>query len=154
MKRHIFFTLILSLIMLCACTSTSQPATQDNASGAAASLVISGGEIRKSYTRADLEALPVSQAVFKDVTYKGITVSALLQDAGFDLSKVKAIKAVAQDGFTVNYDPSQVLVDEVIVAYARVDGDLTKEDGSFRMVLPGAEGKLNLRMLVELQIIQ
>jgi hypothetical protein len=47
-----------------------------------------------------------------------------------------------------------VLVDEVIVAYARADGDLSAEDGSFRMVLPGAEGKLNVRMLVELQGIK
>lgn len=154
MKRHIFFILILSSVLLCACTSAAQPAAQGNTSNAAASLVVSGGEIRKSYTRADLEALPVSESVFKDVTYKGVAVAALLQDAGFDLSQVKAIKAVAQDGFTVNYDPSQVLGNEVIVAYARADGELAEEDGAFRMVLPGAEGKLNVRMLVELQIIR
>ena len=35
-----------------------------------------------------------------------------------------------------------------------VVGDLTADDGSFRMVLPGAEGKLNVRMMVELQVIQ
>ena len=150
MKRYIIYILILSFALLSAC---AQSAAADIASGASATLVVSGNGISKSYTCADLEALPVSQTVFKDVTYKGVTISALLQDAGFDLSKVKAVKAVAKDGFTVNYDPSQVLVNEVIVAYARVDGDLAEEDGAFRMVLPGAEGKLNVRMLVELQII-
>ena len=61
---------------------------------------------------------------------------------------------MASDGFTVNYDTNQVLVDEVIVAYARADGDLIADDGNFRMVLPGEEGKLNVRMLVELQVIR
>jgi hypothetical protein len=118
------------------------------------SLLVSGGEISKSFTRAELEKLTVTESVFKDVTYKGVTVSALITEAGFDPATVKAIKAVASDGFTVNYDPGQVLVDEVIVAYALADGDLSADDGSFRMVLPGAEGKLNVRMLVELQVIQ
>jgi hypothetical protein len=62
---------------------------------------------------------------------------------------------VASDGFTVNYDPSQILKDNVLVAYALADGSgLPADDGSFRMVLPDEEGKLNVRMLVELQIIQ
>jgi hypothetical protein len=116
--------------------------------------VVSGDGVTKAFTRADLEALTVTQAAFKDVTYKGVAVSALVQAAGFDPAQVKAIKAVAVDGFTVNYDPSQVLVDGVIVAYARADGDLAEEDGAFRMVLPGAEGKLNVRMLAELQVIK
>jgi hypothetical protein len=71
-----------------------------------------------------------------------------------DPAQVKAIKAVAADGYSVNYDPSQIFSDDIIVAYARLDGDLTEDDGAFRMVLPGAEGKLNLRMLAEIQIIQ
>ena len=71
-----------------------------------------------------------------------------------DPAQVKAIKAVATDGFTVNYDMSQVLADDVIVAYATADGELSADDGSFRMVLPNAEGKLNVRMLAELQVIQ
>lgn len=41
-----------------------------------------------------------------------------------------------------------------IVAYARAGGNLADDDGDFRMVLPGAESKLNVRMLVELQVIQ
>ena len=154
MKRFTLIILVLSFALLSACTSTPQPAAQQSTTGTAASLVVSGGEVNKSYTRANLEALSTTQAAFKDVTYMGVTVSDLLTDAGFDPAAVKAVKAVAADGFTVNYDPSQVLGKDVIVAYARVDGDLAEEDGSFRMVLPGAEGKLNLRMLVELQVIK
>ena len=78
----------------------------------------------------------------------------LLQEAGFDPNSVKAVKAIASDGFTVNYDPSQFMRPDFLVAYAQADGELSDDDGDFRLVLPDAEGKLNLRMLVELQIIQ
>lgn len=154
MKRLIFLVLILSVAILSACASSNTPEAQMGASDTLPSLLISGGETTKSYTRADLEALPATQSTFKDVTYVGVTLSALLQDAGFDPAQVKAIKAVASDGYTLNYDPGQVLGEDIILAYARADGDLTDEDGSFRMVVPGAEGKLNARMLVELQIIK
>ena len=75
----------------------------------------------------------------------------LFPDQGFeDFSK-----AVAVDGYSVNYDPAQVLKDNVLVAYAQVDGNpLSADDGNFRMVLPDEEGKLNVRMLTELHIIQ
>lgn len=151
MKRYAFVILVLFATLLAACASS---ASQEAAPEAAPGLVISGGETSKTYTRTDLEVLTTTQATFKDVTYVGVTVSALLQDAGFNLDEVKAVKAVASDGYSVNYDTTQVLADDVIVAYATADGDLTADDGSFRMVLPGAEGKLNVRMLSELQIIK
>ena len=154
MKRFTNLVLILSLALLTACASSNTPAAQINTTDTTPSLLVSGGETSKSYTRADLEALPATQATFKDVTYVGVNVSALLQDAGFDPAQVKAIKAVASDGYAVNYDPGQVLGDDIILAYARADSDLAEEDGAFRLVLPGAEGKLNARMLVELQIIK
>lgn len=154
MKRFMIFVLFLCMAFLTACASSSTPAAQDSSSSGTPALVVSGGEISKSYTRADLEDLPATQAAFKDVTYVGVTVTALLEDAGFDPAQVKAVKAVASDGYTVNYDPGQIIADDIILAYARADGDLTEEDGSFRLVLPNAEGKLNARMLVELQVIQ
>jgi Oxidoreductase molybdopterin binding domain len=152
MKRVTILILILSAMLLSACGPSSQGNEAD--SGTAPSLLVSGGETSKTYTRADLEALPATQSVFKDVTYVGVRVSDLLQDAGFTVDELKAVKAVASDGYTVNYDPGQVLAEDVIVAYARADGDLAEDDGSFRMVLPGAEGKLNVRMLVEMQVIK
>lgn len=154
MKRFVILVLVLAIALLSACASSNTPETQNPSSETTPTLVISAGETSKSYTRADLEALPATQATFKDVTYAGATISTLLQDAGIDPAQVKAIKAVASDGYTMNYDISQLLADDIILAYARADGDLAEEDGSFRLVLPGAEGKLNARMLVELQIIQ
>ncbi|HWQ83635.1 MAG TPA: molybdopterin-dependent oxidoreductase [Anaerolineales bacterium] len=153
MKRLTVLILILLLASLTACAASNPPAAQEAAADTAPNLVISGGETSKTYSRADLESLPATQAAFKDVTYVGVTVSALLQDAGFDPAQIKAIKAVASDGYTMNYDPGQLAGADIILAYARVDGDLAAEDGSFRLVLPGTEGKLNARMLVELKII-
>jgi hypothetical protein len=149
MKHKTILILALFAWILAGCASPAQqaaPATGD-------SLLVSGGDAPKSYTRADLETLPAAQATFNDVTYLGVSVADLLKDAGFDPQAVRALKAVASDGYAVNYDPSQFLGADVIVAYARPDGDLAEEDGAFRMVLPNAEGKLNLRMLAELQVI-
>lgn len=140
--------------ILAGCASQPETAGQEAASGSAAALLISGGSEPINYSRADLEEMPASKAAFKDVEYTGVVVSTLLEKAGFDPQSVKAVKAVASDGFTVNYDPSQFMLPDTLVAYARSDGDLAEEDGDFRMVLPNAEGKLNLRMMVELQVIQ
>jgi hypothetical protein len=153
MKYITIYIVVFFALLLTACASVSQPAAPA-IGGAGSSLLVSGGDIKKSYTHANLETLPASQSTFKDVNYKGVLVSDLLKDAGFDPQKVKALKAVASDGYTINYDPTQFLGKGVMVAYSRADGDLAPEDGSFRMVLPDAEGKLNLRKLVELQIIQ
>ncbi len=154
MKCSVILVFVLMVTLLSACVSPNSPEAQNSSAETAPTLVISGGETSKSYTRADLEALPATQAAFKDVTYVGVTIAALLEDAGIDPAQVKAIKAVASDGYSLNYDISQLLADDIILAYARADGDLAAEDGAFRMVLPGAEGKLNARMLVELQIIK
>jgi hypothetical protein len=152
MKRFTIVILVLLVALLSACASSS--AGEEAVSGTAPTLLVSGGDSSKTYTRTDLESLPVTQSTFKDVTFLGVSVAELLQDAGFTLDEIKAVKAIAEDGYSVNYDLSQVLAPEVIVAYAQAEGDLVEDDGAFRMVLPGAEGKLNVRMLVELQAIK
>lgn len=154
MKRIKITLFFLLAVLLSACASSGSPEAQSGGSSEASTLMVTAGGTSKSYTRADLEALGSTEAVFNDVAYKGVTVSVLVQDAGSDPAQVKAIKAVAADGYSVNYDSAQIFADDIIVAYARVDGDLTEDDGAFRMVLPGAEGKLNVRMLSEIQIIQ
>ena len=146
------FRLILGVVLilsLAACASSNQSSETP-----ANSLLISNGDIKKAYTRADLEVLPSIEATFNENIYRGVLVSDLIKDAGFDPQQIKAIKAIASDGFSVNFDPSQFLVEEFSVAYATANGELNSEDGNFRIVFPGAEGKLNPRMLVEIQLIQ
>jgi hypothetical protein len=150
--KKILFTLIAVLLVLAACA----PAAGQGAEvPAKATLLVKVGDSQKSFSVEDLGALPASESSFKDVAYKGVTVSALLEAVSVDPVSVKAVKAVASDGFAVNYDPGQVLKDNVLVAYQLADGSpMSADDGNFRMVLPDEEGKLNPRMLVELQIIQ
>ena len=74
----------------------------------------------------------------------------LLASAGFEGDNIKSVKAVAADGYSVLYDLVIFTREDVLVAYTKADEPLSRDDGTFRMVLPGEEGKLNLRMLVEL----
>ena len=117
-------------------------------------LVVTDGEVEKTYVTEDLEGMQTHQVEFLEVSYLGVKLSALLDDAGFDPKSVSAVKAMAEDGFTVNYDPDLVNKDDTLVAYATVNGPLSEDDGVFRMVLPDQEGKLNPRHRVELRICQ
>jgi tRNA U34 5-methylaminomethyl-2-thiouridine-forming methyltransferase MnmC len=114
---------------------------------------VTDGTIVKTYTADDLKALGAVQASDKGVSYVGVTLKVLLQDAGIDTTKLSAVKAVASDGFSSNYNPTQFLADDTLVAYARADGPLTADEGIFRMVLPDQGGKLNPRLLVEIDAI-
>jgi len=151
MKKIVIVLFIVML--LTACAPAAAQVTQ--APEARAVLLVIVGDNQRSFSMEDLQALPSAEASFKSVAYKGVTMSTLLEAASVSLDDIKAIKAVADDGFTVNYDTTQILKDNVIVAYALADGSpLSAVDGNFRMVLPDEEGKLNLRMLAELQIVQ
>jgi len=138
MKRFLLVTLLIALA-LTACA----PKVEESA---AAVLKIAD----KTYTPDDLKALGESQADFKGVTYVGVPLTVLLQDAGIDPTAVTIVKAVASDGFTANYESALFNREDTLVAYATADGSLGEEDGSFRMVLPDQEGKLNPRDLVEI----
>ena len=145
MKRFMLFMFVCMLALSACAPKTEAPA--------AAVLKVGDGTISKTYTADDLKALGAVQASFKGVTYVGVTLSALLQDAGIDPANLKAVKAVAADGFSANYDASFFAAEDTIVAYATVDGPLSADDGIFRMVLPAAEGKMNVRQLVEIVAI-
>ncbi len=148
MKNLLVLTLILTLILL-GCASGEETTTTSDAP----TLTVGDGQRQKTYTAGELQALPQAEASFKDIAYIGIPVTALLEDSGFILNDLRAIKATASDGYSVNYDLAQIQKTDVIVAYAQVDGPLAEEDGAFRMVLPEEEGKLNIRMLVDIQAV-
>ena len=145
MKRFLLFVIVF-VLALTACTPKAEEP-------AGAVLKVSDGTVSKTYTVNDLKGLGETQATFKGVTYLGVTLTALLQDAGIDPTNLTAVKAVASDGFSANYDASLYAAEDTIVAYAIMDGPLTTDDGTFRMVLPNAEGKMNVRQLVEIVAI-
>jgi hypothetical protein len=65
---------------------------------------------------------------------------------------VSAVQAVASDGYSINYDRDLAMLENTLVAYGQAGGPLTADDGTFRMVLPDQEGKMNVRMLSELHV--
>jgi DMSO/TMAO reductase YedYZ molybdopterin-dependent catalytic subunit len=146
MKRILLLSLVFSLVLV-GCNQTNTSANGDV-------LKVTDGTIEKVYTISDLEKLEVSQATFGDVTYTGVRLSTLLQDAEVDLNSIKAVKAIAVDGFSANFDQPLFNKEDTLVAYARADGPLAEDEVPFRMVLPGEEGKMNPRQLVEIQVIK
>lgn len=145
MKRTLFIILISALVLAACASKAAVPSGTE--------LKVTDGTIVKAYTVDDLKALDAAQASDKGVAYIGVPLKVLLQDAGIDPTKLSAVKAVASDGFSSNYDPTQFLADDTLVAYARADGPLTADEGIFRMVLPDQGGTLNPRLLVEIDAI-
>jgi len=148
MKYKIFIILIGIVLLLTACA----PAVETT-SGGETVLVVTDGSTEVSYTAADLQALGAEQATFRDVAYLGVPLTGLLLDAGFDPQALRAVKVKAVDGYTVNYEPAFFLLPDTLVSYARVDGPLAEDEVPFRMVLPEAEGKMNARQIIEIQVI-
>jgi len=142
MKRFLWLVLVCTLA-LTACAPKTQEAAVNG-------LKVSDGTLSKTYTADDLKALGEVQVTFQGVTYVGVPLTVLLQDTGIDPTKLTAVKAVAVDGFTANYDSTLFNREDTIVAYARVDGPLGIEDAPFRMVLPDEGGKMNPRQLTEI----
>lgn len=146
-KSILFSVLLLALILTACAPKTAAPSNGEPI------LIVSGGDLSVQYTAADLEALGQVEATFQDVTYLGVPLFVLLEDAGFDPNGLRAVKVIALDGYTVNYEPDLFLLPDTLVAYARLDGPLADNELPFRMVLPAAEGKMNVRQLSEVQAI-
>jgi hypothetical protein len=108
----------------------------------------------KTFDIEDLENMPKVESSFEDVVYIGVPVSELLLLAGISLENIKAIKAVASDGYTMHYESNQLNNENNIVAYRQKDGPLSGDEGNFRMVFPGEAGSMNLRMLIELSPVE
>lgn len=152
MKIRIF-ALALIAVLLVACGGAAAPADEAAPTNNGATiLTVTANDASQDYTVDDLRALPATEATFQDVTYVGVTLSELLADAGIDPAGVDVLSAVASDDYSVNYDATIIQRDDVIVAYETADGPLSEDDGTFRMVLPGEEGKMNVRQLVELSV--
>ncbi len=148
MKNNISIILLCIALLLAACA----PKAETTGDGASV-LVVTDGSTQVSYTAEDLQALGAEQATSQDVTYLGVPLTGLLLDAGFDPEMLRAVKVKAKDGYTVNYEPDLFLLPDTLVSYARLDGPLADDEVPFRMVLPAAEGKMNIRQIIEIEVI-
>lgn len=144
MKKTTYLLFVL-WVLLAGCNQATPAASGD-------SLLVTDGVEEQRYTAADLKALGEEQVTFGDITYRGVPLARLLEDAGYNPPVLSAVKATASDGFSANYEPLLFARADTLVAYARLDGPLANDEGAFRMVLPDQEGKLNPRELVEIRV--
>ena len=144
MKRMTILFVVLGLL-LAACGGGEVAEVE------ALTVTVDGTE-EAAYSVSDLEGMAEAQAEFQGTTYVGVPVVDLLEAAGVDPAQVESVKAVAADGYSMSYQPALFTREDVLVAYGTADGALAGDDGTFRMVLPGEEGKLNVRMLAELEV--
>lgn len=144
MKRIIFVFILVSLT-LGACASGGE-------AGQVEELTLIIGAEEFSLGGDDLAGIAEVQSEYEGSVYIGVPVIDLLQFADVDPGQVNAVVAIAADGYSVSYGSDHFTREDVLVAYSRAEGAMSREDGTFRMVLPGEEGKLNLRMLTDLQV--
>ncbi|MBN2472938.1 MAG: molybdopterin-dependent oxidoreductase [Anaerolineae bacterium] len=133
-------------------TSAEEPAAAVDESAVQAALTVTDGETQHSLSLEDLQALTVTEAELNGDTYQGATLPAILEAAGVDVAGVTAIKSVASDGFASPYDAETLSREDVILAYGKAGGALDDEEAPFRMIVPGAENRMQARMVVELQV--
>ena len=150
MKRTTLLIILLIVAALASACASDTPATEE----AVSSLTVSDADSQQTISLDALQALPQTTANFRDVDYVGVTLPTLLEDAGISLDDVTAIKAVASDGYSVNYEPALYTRDDVILAYAQADGPMSEDDGTLRMVVPGERGQMNVRMVVEIEVVR
>ncbi len=144
------FSLLIALVILLtigACSGGQEASVGDE------QLIVTDGAKEKVYSMADLKVLPASEATFNAVAYRGVTLSVLLEDAGYDPAALSGVKSVASDGYSMKYGPDLFLLEDTLLAYERVDGPLANDEIPFRMVLPNQEGKLNVRQVVKIEVI-
>lgn len=147
--KHILFRTLLLVVtlFLVACGGQEPEAAEVN-------LTVSGGEIQQSYTLDDLRALPAATSTAEGTTYVGVSLGALLQDAGFDIEQIIEVTAVATDDFSAAYGPDLFSAADAIVAYETDEGSLAQDEQPLRMVLPEQPGRMNVRMLARIEVTQ
>jgi hypothetical protein len=144
MKNIYLFVLVL-ILLLAACDNTSTPSHSGT-------LTLTDGDIQHPYTLVTLQSISQTESSFDDVSYIGVSITALLEHAGIAVDDLASVRAIASDGFSADYDADLFLRDDVILAYGLADGEMTADDGTFRMVLPGEEGFLNVRQVIEIKV--
>lgn len=145
MKRWLFLLLTLLLVVAASACGGGE-ATAD------ATLTVGGGGVEAVYSAAELRDLPATTATVQGVTYRGVSLRVLLEDAGFDVGEITTVEAVAEDGFSATYEAALFTSGDTVVAYERADGDLAGDEQPFRMALPEQPGRMNVRMLVRLEV--
>jgi DMSO/TMAO reductase YedYZ molybdopterin-dependent catalytic subunit len=137
--KTLLFLLVMMALLLAACAPQGTPVLK--ASGNVTS--------EKSWTDAQLKKLGTVNADYIDkegvtTTYTGVPIVTLLDEAGIKDGST-AVVFVASDGYTAETTLEELQACKTcIVAF--------DDDGSLRTVMPDFSGKLQVKMLTEMQV--
>jgi DMSO/TMAO reductase YedYZ molybdopterin-dependent catalytic subunit len=128
----------LALLLVCACSG-------GDAGAGRVEVQVAG--VARTWTQAELAAMPASTVEYHGKQYTGVPLAALVPAIGLPMDA--PLTATAADGYTQTLAPEVLGRADALLAYA-VDGEpLPAEDGPLRLVVPGAKG-LSVKQLVRL----
>ena len=146
MKKTIrMMSVVLAVMLLVSCAPAAAPASVEVAPKVAFQL---SGLAEKSWSVEELKALPVTQADYqgkdgKTITYQGVSFADLFKAAG--ISDYASVKLIAADDYSVEIDKAALSAcSNCIVAIA--------DDGALRSVMPGMDGKSQVKDLVKIEV--
>lgn len=137
-KTNLIISLFVLFALITACTPTPEATVVETA-------VLTVGE--RVFSLSELEALGTMSVDYtnKDgetTTYSGVSLAALLQEAG--LSGSGTLLFTAADGFSADMELTEALAcEDCIVAF---------DNSSLRMVMPEMSGKLQVKDVIEISV--
>jgi len=143
MKKFVgFMNVLIITALVAACASAGAPAVATEAA-----LEVSG-LAEMSLSVEDLKALPMTEAEYtnKDgetTIYSGVSFIDLVTEAG--VSEYATVTLVAADDYSVEID--KATLDACVSCIISIE-----DDGTLRSVMPGMEGKLQVKDLVRIEL--
>ncbi len=139
MRLSMLRPLGLAVLLVCACSG-------GDAGAGRVEVAVAG--VARTWTQAELAALPAGTVEYHGKQYTGVPLAALVTALGVPADA--ALQATAADGYTQALAPETLARTDALLAYA-VDGSpLSADEGPLRLVVPGAKG-LSLKQLVRLE---
>ncbi|MCR4403907.1 MAG: molybdopterin-dependent oxidoreductase [Candidatus Acetothermia bacterium] len=144
--------LVLALALLVAlwpsAPSQSELAASETGAEWALTLTIDGAEAK--FTLEEIEALPSREVEFHEHIYRGTPLRTLLTQAGVDIGRLEAVKAIAADGYRLEYERRLVKRFDFILAYEADGKPLPQGEGPLRIVFPGGRSAQMMKMVERL----
>ena len=113
--------------------------------GGRVEVTVAGGA--RTWTQAELAAMPASTVEYHGQQYTGVPLAALVPALGLGVDA--PLTATAADGYAQTLAPEVLGRSDALLAYAVDGGPLPADAGPLRLVVPGAKG-LSVKQLVRL----
>lgn len=104
------------------------------------------------FTLDEIKELSTNEVEFHNHLYRGPAVRTLLARADVDIGKLKSVRAIASDGYRIEYDRRLAKHFDFILAH-EMDGEpLPPDMGNLRIVFPGGRSRMVVKMVERLVV--